>query len=264
MRVPGGTEGWGSQRLLLCSRFASPRQLLGNSIPAAAGKHQNVSPHPRPHLHRGLAGWHSLAQPSSAPWHLHPPTRPQRSDPQHPTRDPKMLPPIRAALSPPPGVAIKGVRPWVQAVPAARAAAARSGASDSRGWRRQEGKLRHGEAMLTGGSRAAAGPRGRKGPGASCRAKGRAHPWETRPRSGSTGSAQLLSPRLGTDGGTAGAERAISLINLLLFLLTSWDLEQGASLPKPAPPFAAALHSPAPAAERGVRSLQALLKTDLV
>lgn len=33
-------------------------------------------------------------------------------------------------------------------------------------------------------------------------------------------------PQLGRDGGTAGAERAISLINLLLFLLTSWDLEQ--------------------------------------
>lgn len=33
-------------------------------------------------------------------------------------------------------------------------------------------------------------------------------------------------PRLSMDGGTAGAERAISLINLLLFLLMSWDLEQ--------------------------------------
>lgn len=39
------------------------------------------------------------------------------------------------------------------------------------------------------------------------------------------GPSAPLPPR-GTDGGTAGAERAISLINLLLFLLTSWDLEQ--------------------------------------
>lgn len=80
--------------------------------------------------------------------------------------------------------------------------------------------------------------------------------------------AQQLSPaplpQLRIDGGTTGAERVISLINLLLLLLTSWDLEQGASLPKPAPPFSAALRSPAPAAERGVRSLQAPLKTDLV
>lgn len=33
-------------------------------------------------------------------------------------------------------------------------------------------------------------------------------------------------PQLGRDGGTAGAERTIGLINLLLFLLTSWDLER--------------------------------------
>lgn len=84
------------------------------------------------------------------------------------------------------------------------------------------------------------------------------------PRSPPENVPQLQSP--GTDRGSAGTERAIniSLIKLLLFLLTSWDLERAflsqslhLHLQPPRVP-------PTPAAERGVRSLQAPLRTDLV
>lgn len=70
--VRGGMEEPGSRQLPLCSRFASTRQLPGNSIHAAARERQNTSPHPHPRLHGVLSGWHSTgghgpAHPSSVP-----------------------------------------------------------------------------------------------------------------------------------------------------------------------------------------------------
>lgn len=49
----------------------------------------------------------------------------------------------------------------------------------------------------------------------------------------------IPSPHVSRDGGTAGAERTIGLINLLLFLLTSWDLER-------ALPWVGSQHIPPP------------------
>lgn len=81
--VSEGMEGQGSQQLPLCSRFASTRQLLGNSIRAAAGKRQNASTRPHPQLRVALVGWHCMAQHGPPPPHgtsIYP-TRPQCSDP---------------------------------------------------------------------------------------------------------------------------------------------------------------------------------------
>lgn len=107
---------------------------------------------------------HPMAPPSTPPG-------PSAQTPPHPTQDPKMLPPGRAPPSPLPGAAGRGC-------PALGASSGHVevASPDSKGWRAQEGKLRHREAMLAGGSGAAAGPHGQEGPGASCHAKGHAQP----------------------------------------------------------------------------------------
>lgn len=117
-------EERGSRQLPLCSRFASTRQLPGNSIHAAARERQNMSPHPRLHGPVGMAQ-HSVAR-LVPPLFLQPPAF--RSPTAHPT-PPKNPTLLSSSIPFPHGIWTRVLGPGCQVVLLARFSHAERGFS---------------------------------------------------------------------------------------------------------------------------------------